>query len=450
MTHNGRFRNPFEFDRALIEPVFYMMDKGFRVDQRLKERLRAEHQGQWDRYQQQLNVVAGQPLNVSSPPQMKRFFYEELKLPIRRKNKTPTLDEDAIRALLAIAEDSLKSAKTEATRYRWTRAFLALTLVLKIRAVRKAKESYLDVAIDPDGRMRTLLKIGGTETARLTASKTLWDTGCNLQTVPRPLRKMFIADEGMEIAEFDLNRGESWAYAHLSLDPELMRIHREMGDFHSETAAAISSAFEAKPLPLEWILEHKNGKGYKIRYLGKKVNHSSAYRMGPYRGAEVVNEEADDTGITVTVAQVRQAQALWHQKYPGVKSYWWPSIDEQMERDRTMTTPYGRQRTFFGWWSDQLLKEATAYVPQSTSADYLNLGMLTTFHKRVQKGMFELLHNNHDSIVIQYDYKLRDEVIPQVIEDLTSTLVIHDNEFSIPVEASYGPSWGELTEWENE
>lgn len=448
MTHNGLFRNPFEFDLALQEPVFYMMRRGFKVDQRLKAKLGAEYQGQWEKFQQNLDVVAGQHLNVSSPKQMKEFFYGELKLPVRRKNNSPTLDEDACRALLAISEEQMKKAKTEATKYRWTRAFLGLTLVLKIRGVRKRKESYLDVALDPDGRMRTLLRVGGTETGRLTASKTLWGTGCNLQTIPRELRKMFIADDGMEIAEFDLNRGESWVYAHLSGDPELIRIHTSMGDFHSETASAISVAFGGMLSVDEVIRLYKSGDygGYKLRFLGKKVNHASAYRMGPFRGAEVINEESDDTGITITVSQMKMAQQLWQNKYAGIKD-WWASIDEKLSEDRTLVTPFGRRRTFYGWWSDQLLKEATAFVPQSTSVDYLNIGMLKTFRKRVEKGMFELLHQNHDSIVIQYPRALRDEVLGTVIEDLTNKIQIGDYEFSIPIEASYGPSWGELTEW---
>jgi DNA polymerase-1 len=448
MTHNGLFRNPFEFDRALQEPVFYMMRRGFRVDVGMKARLQAEYQGQWEKHQKNLDIIAGGTLNVSSPKQMKDFFYGELKLPPRRKDGSLTLDEDACRALLAIAENNMREAKTDAARYKWQRAFLGLTLVLKIRGVRKRKESYLDVALDPDGRMRTLLRVGGAETGRLTASKTLWDTGCNLQTIPVELRKMFIADDDMEIGEFDLNRGESWVYAHLSGDPELIRIHTSMGDFHSETASAISVTFGGVLSVEEVIKLYKSGDylGYKIRFVGKKVNHASAYRMGPFRGAEVINEESDDTGITITVAQMKMAQALWQNKYAGIKD-WWAWIDNKMNEDRTLETPYGRKRTFFGWYSDQLLKEATAYVPQSTSADYLNIGMLKTFRKRVQKGMFELLHNNHDSIVIQYPRALRDEVLGQVIEDLTSTVRVRDYQFSIPIEAKYGPSWGELTEW---
>jgi DNA polymerase I len=448
MTHNGLFRNPFEFDMALQEPVFHMMRRGFKVDQKLKHRLRAEYSGQWESLQKNLDVVAGGPLNTSSPPQMQSFVYGTLGLPVRKKKGRPTCDEDALRALLGIAEDKMRTVKQEDAKYRWTRAYLGLTIILKIRAIRKRKESYLDISLDNDGRMKTLLRVGGTETGRFSASKTLWDTGCNLQTIPRELRKMFVADDGYEIAEFDLNRGESWIYAHLSEDPELMRIHQTMGDFHAETASAISIAFGQRH-DVETVLElyHSGDNyGYKIRFLGKKVNHSSAYQMGPFRGAEVINEESDDTGITVTVAQVRKAQELWMSKYPGIKN-WWSDIEKQLRENRTLLTPYGRKRTFFGWWSDQLLKEATAYVPQSTSVDYLNLGMLRTYKKRVQKGMFDLLHQNHDSIVIQYPYSRREEVIPTVIEDLTSTLHVGDHEISIPVEASYGPSWGELKEW---
>lgn len=444
------YPNPMAFDMAVASgPVFAMMRRGIRIDEGRRRRMLAEYQNRWEAAQEKLNTVVGKPLNANSPKQVKHWLYKELGLPTRRKQGSVTANEDALRALMAICEDKVRTLKTYEAKERWLRGYLSIRFLLDIRGLRKRIGSYLDIAIDEDGRIRSTLSVGGTETGRFSSSKTLWGTGCNLQTIPRELRLMFVADDGYELAEFDLNRGESWVYAHLSNDPELLRIHTSFGDFHSETASAISIAFGDDHYSVEDVIRlYKDGDkfGYKLRYLGKKVNHASAYQMGPFRGAEVVNSESDDTGITVTVGQMRTAQDLWRQKYIRMPE-WWGGIESQLNDDRTLQTPYGRRRTFFGWWGDHLFKEATAYVPQSTSVDYLNLGMLKVYNDLDKTGLVQLLHQNHDSIVIQYKERLRDEVLGEVRSRLESTLRIGDHEFVIPVEGSYGHSWGELVDW---
>lgn len=445
----------YEFDMALQRPVFYMMRRGIRVDPALrKERAEKAHED-WQRDQKNLNTLATWPVNVLSTggkrPDMRRLLYEELNLPVRRKKKKVTTDEDAIRSLMAYTADKHGKLVQEEAKARWLRAYLCLRLVLNVRGVRKKLSGYLECPLDNDGRARCTMSVGGTETMRFSHSKTLWDTGLNLATVPHEERTWFIADDGYELAEFDLNRGESWVYTYLSLDPELMRIHNGGLDFHSETAAIIQSAFARdgqetlSPDEIRRLNKQGDSFAYRIRYLGKKVNHASAYRMGPFRAAQVVNEESDETNITVVASQMEKAQKLWRQKYPGIKS-WWDEIDIAVENHRELWTPWGRHRQFFGYMSDHLKKEATAYVPQSTSVDYLNHGMLRVYDDLVAKGAFglELLHQNHDSILVQYPIQHRTEVFPEIISRLESTPVtINGFEVTIPVEGMYGQNWGD-------
>lgn len=459
------YKTPFDFDMALQEPVFYMMHTGINVDLEEKNRLEAEYQSRWAQEQVRLDSLVGHDLNVNSPKQVCSWLYDELGLPIRRNSEgNPTSEEAALRSLLAICRDTADKRKTPAGKRKWVEGFISIMLILKVRGVRKRLSSYLsDVdskgkpapKVDTDGRIRTHISVGGTETARFSHSKTLWGTGVNLATVPHELRSMYIASPGKELAELDLNRGESWIYAFLSEDPELMRIHTEGGDFHAETAAAISLAF-GEPLSVEWIVENKgkDEKAYKIRFLGKKTNHASSYRMGPFKGAETVNEESDDTNITVTVGQFKKMQRLWIRKYIGIKG-WWDAIERQLNDDRTLITPFGRVRTFYERWGDELFKEATAHVPQSTSVDYLNVGMLRVYKELVKKGFcgLRLLHQNHDSILIEYDEGKADEVIPEVMERMTSTVRVKGvsgeiHEITIPIEPQIGQNWGDLELWQ--
>jgi DNA polymerase I-like protein with 3'-5' exonuclease and polymerase domains len=442
---------------AVQLPVFHMERTGIRINLDERKRLKEQYQSEWDEAQMKLNGLAGGELNVNSPKQMKDFLYRDLKLPVRKSHGRVTADESALRALLGFSEDKMQNMKTKTGRMKYVRCALAIKQILRIRAKRKRLSSYLNIDIDDDGRMRTLLCVGGTETGRFSSSKTSWGTGCNLQTIPRELRTMFIPDDGFELAEFDLNRGESWIYSHISEDPLMMKIHLDGDDFHAITAAAISEAFGEHRSSKEIIEGYANDEAwaYKLRYLGKRFNHASSYRMGPFRATEVINGAADDTGITIVVSQAKRAQSLWKQIYFGMGG-WWDWIERELNKTRSMTTPYGRKREFHDFWSTELFKQATASVPQSTSVDYLNCGMLGVYHNLVVPEVcgINLLHQNHDSILVQYPVERRNEAIPLIQQELTKysvkikghrTGTVYD--VKIPVEASFGLNWRELATW---
>ncbi len=451
------YETPFDFDMALQEPVFYMMNTGLLVDLEQKNEFSIEYNARWKEHQAKLNAVVGWDLNVNSvSPQggkVGEWLYGQLGLPERRFDNRITTRETALRSLLAYCEQRLREVKTQSAKDKYVRGYISIMLILKVRGVRKRISSYINAKVDNDLRMRTSISVGGTETGRFSHSKTLWGTGCNLATVPRELRSMFIASEGKELAEFDLNRGESWVYAHLSEDPELMRIHTSGGDFHAETAVAIASAFGEYIRDWEeWSEKVGPDKAYKMRFCGKKTNHASAYREGAFNGAAEFNKEAEDTGITCTVGQFKKALSLWNRKYIRMQT-WWDLIEIQLDQDRTLETPYGRNRIFYAQWGDELFKEATAYVPQSTSVDYLNRGMLEAWQRLVKPGYHGLTlnHQQHDSIVVEYDEGKRDEVIPAVIECIESVVDVNGYEITIPVEVKYGQRWEKgMEKWKAE
>ncbi len=451
------FSNPHEFDLLMLEPVHEMMHTGMLVDQKEKKELQFKALERWHEAQGKLDLVVGQTLNVESKKWVPYYLYETLELPKKTFRKKITTREEALRSLMSDCKNKIDTLKSDSAKERWIRGYLSCYYILKVRGVRKEISSYLGLQIDkgvlkgpvpfedPDGRLRGTISVGGAETARFTHSKTLWGTGVNQATVPDRNRTMYIADDGMEMAQFDMQRGESWIYAHLSEDPEMLRIHTEGLDFHSETAAAISIAI-GEPLDLQWILDNKEGASKKIRFVGKKQNHSNSYRVGPKTAADAVNEEAEETGVTITLSQSKAAQTLWHLKYTRIKTNWWPEIERQLGEDRTLRTPYGRIHQFHDAWGEGLFKAATAYVPQSTSVDYINRGLLKTYHLFQKLGAWDLkiLTQTHDSILVQYKIEHRDEAIQSISEALTSSLTIKNRTFSIPIEASYGQSWGTL------
>jgi hypothetical protein len=53
------FKNPYEFDMALLEPVWYMMRRGVKIDKKKKLEFSGEYKSRWDKFQKDLNYVAG-------------------------------------------------------------------------------------------------------------------------------------------------------------------------------------------------------------------------------------------------------------------------------------------------------------------------------------------------------------------------------------------------------
>ena len=445
------YDNPFAFDMALLAPITSMMTNGINIDIDKKNEFSAEYTSRWRHRQEKLDAILGYNLNVNSPKQVAECLYGDLGLPERRYKGKVTTGEPSLRSLLALCESKAKKSSPQ-SRLKWLRGYLTLMELLKIRSLRKRLSSYINTRIDNDGHMRCTISIGGTETGRFSHSKTLWGTGCNLATVPRELRSMFIADRGKEIAELDLNRGESWIYSHLASDPEMMAIYQEGRDFHIETACAISTAFGNLIRLEDWPeLEREHPEhAYKLRFIGKKTNHATTYKEGPFTGAAGVNKEADDTGITCTAAQFKDAQRLWLRKYVRIP-VWWKELEGELGESRTLETTFGRIRTFYGHWGEELFREATAYKPQSTSVDYINLALLNVWHNIVvpdRRWKLQLLHQNHDSILIQYEEEFRDEVLSTLIDHMTYEIEVNNYKIVIPIKAQVGHSWGELSDWE--
>lgn len=117
-------------------------------------------------------------LNLASNNQMKRFLYEELKLPIKyhRKTRKVTTDKDTLH-LLAIQTGNE-----------------ALNQVVKMREIQRFINQVLDTKLDAENRIHCHTKLGGTNGTRVSTAKSILDSGTNLQNLPRqgPGRSFFL------------------------------------------------------------------------------------------------------------------------------------------------------------------------------------------------------------------------------------------------------------------
>jgi DNA polymerase I len=255
-----------------------------------------------------------------------------------------------------------------------------------------------------------------------------------------PLRSMFIAPKDHYLVEFDLSQAETWIVAYLADEPRMKQsLHH--GDIHTDTAAAIYNTPTTEITPIQ-------------RYLGKKGNHQLSYGSTHYMLARSINHESDEPPyITISIPESKVIYDGWHEIY--LIKDWWDDIQDELSKfNRTLTTPYGRKRTFFQSWGKELFKEAYAYKPQSTVADHTNGavqkelgiegGVREIYKRLVTKGTIRLVNQSHDSIIAEVHKSIYTNIIGQVTNLLRRPLVINGEEFTIPVDCKYGDRWGEL------
>lgn len=259
-------------------------------------------------------------------------------------------------------------------------------------------------------------------------------------------RSMFIAPKDKYLLQVDLSQAESWVVAYEAKD-ENMKHALKNGIIH-ETAVVI--IFD---IPIEQV----DKKGTQ-RYLGKRINHGSAYGMKEQRQAEIINKDADQPPyLTVTVPQVKSYQDKWHSHFWRVRE-WHGEIREKLRLDRTLITTYGRKRVFYGQIpigeSGEFWKEAYAYKPQSTVADHFTglvhselqiPGGMKEIWKQVCNDEIKMINMSHDSLILEVPKQNVREISEQCKSLLERPLIINGEQFTIPVDAEYGERNGE---WE--
>ena len=177
-----------------------------------------------------------------------------------------------------------------------------------------------------------------------------------------------------------------------------------------------------------------------IRHKGKiSITGNSNYMGTAWTAAQSLK-------VPITVMEEFQARyckgsASIDPAYPGIPRYWqW--IAQEIQTNYKLVTPFGRQRHFFGRPDDDAtIREAIAFLPQSTTADRTNLVLW-----RVWKHMPEvqLLAQTYDSITFQYPEELDEDSIIRRALDLLRVEFNHPGgrRYSVPGEAKIGWNWG--------
>ena len=122
-----------------------------------------------------------------------------------------------------------------------------------------------------------------------------------------PIRSMIVAPPGKVLLAFDLSQAETWVVAY-SANEASMKDALTNGDIHTNTAVAL---FDKAVLDIS----------KEERYIGKRCNHALSYRMSPEMMAMVINKDARDSGVSVSLLQAKHYYNRWHERY-RIKEWW--------------------------------------------------------------------------------------------------------------------------------
>ena len=420
--------------RDMIQPLLFMGALGIKCNKETRLMAAQALEREIEEREMQLWRMAGKQLNSNSSKQMQAYFYDEKGLIAYKNRKTGsiTCDETAMKKIAAKGYDEA-------------------ILILKIRELIKLKSTYMEMTLDLDDRIRSSFNPVGTKTGRLSSSKTIFNTGGNIQNLPPAYKKYLIADTGYYMINCDLSQAENRIVANIAPDFSMLEAFETGVDVHSLTGSKLCdlSPQEVKEQYDKW---EKSGENKEFcaqigncnkpwRFWGKQANHALNYGLGPNKFAE---------RLEIPVADAKMIIEKYHRGYPGVHEYHAWIQNDLRKNNMTLVNCMGRKRRFFGRWGPDLFQEAYAQIPQSTVADIINSrGILPMYRDKAVFGSAELLDQVHDSIVFQVPVECGWLTGAVMLLSLQKLLVQPVSwrlkEFTIPADFQMGLNMGKMS-----
>ncbi|ENV13600.1 DNA polymerase I [Acinetobacter schindleri NIPH 900] len=383
-----------------------MEENGIQLDLAFLDQLGCDFAETMKNLEQQIEEMAGESFNVSSPKQVGEILFD--KLGLKGGKKTTTGQYSTSESILEKLEHPIAE------------------LILNYRGLSKLKSTYTDglckQANNNTHRVHTSYHQALTATGRLSS------TDPNLQNIPireeigRQIRKAFVAPEGRILLAADYSQIELRLMAHLSQDDALVDAFIHGQDVHRRTAA------EVLGIALEDVTNDQ-------RRQAKAVNFGLLYGMSEF-------------GLTRQLGFTRQES----QEY--IKQYFhrYPGIYEYMQRTRQVALEQGFVETILGrrlYTPDidarnmmirKAAERAAINAPlQGSAADIIKMAMIEV-DKMLPKDQAKMLLQVHDELVFEVDETIADELAPKLAEVMQSVVQI-----SVPllVEVGKGKNWDE-------
>jgi len=417
----------YTYVHSLLNPLMDMQCKGFKLDLTRMEELKVEFLTLLEALQLKIDKAAGHEVNPNSAAQVKKLLYQEMGLPpiYKRGTSSITTNKEALEKLQSKTDNEVLR---DILQYRKISDRLS---VLKTKTLKGRMHTSYNVAASIETAnthkvSSQLQVVSAPVTGRLSSSSDVLGYGTNLQNITPKMRCIFIPDTGYKLLSLDLSQAEARVMAYVANETEMIAMFERGESIHMFVASKVFN------ISMDEVV-----KGSREYDLAKRLVHGTNYGM--------------EAGTFSAYAEVSYLEAvkyldLYNRAFPAIKRYH-NKIEKIITtwRPPKLTTPVGRQRVFYGRPSKKAVKEALAYIPQSTIADILNLcGIVRLpflFLKR--KIDAQVLLQVHDEVVLQF--RESEDVILKAVEDAFDySIQINGKTLKIPYEVNIGDTWEQL------
>ena len=135
--------------------------------------------------------------------------------------------------------------------------------------------------------------------------------------------------------------------------------------------------------------------------------------------------------LKCSVYEAEQFQKKWFALHPGIAT-WHERIEHDLMHTRQVTNKFGFRRFYFDR-IDTIIKEAVAWIGQSTTACTTNAALIAVEEQEelVKDLDIQFLLQVHDELVFQYPIQYRDKVLT-AIRPLIHITIPYDDPLIIP------------------
>ena len=267
-----------------------------------------------------------------------------------------------------------------------------------------------------NGRIYPSFLLHGTVTGRLSSRNP------NIQNVPRGsiIRRLYVSGPGKIFVQADFKQAELRVVCGLSQDTYLHDVFADVTrDIHGEVATRFYGP--------NWTKEQRvRAKAivFGIIYGREAYSLAAEYHMSGNEAQNYINQ--------------------FFRLIPNVVE-WIDNLEKQVLEGHDLVSPFGRHRRFWlitNMNRKSILKEARAFLPQSTASDLT----LESANRLAEQGYSEYLRFPvHDSLVLE----VPEDEVQEVIQATRNTMEevgheLFDGYVEFPVDVSTGTNWGDL------
>lgn len=383
------------------EHVMQMEEHGVLIDGEYRTELGHTIREELDRIEMQIQEFTWDGFNPNATRQVaKALFADDWCALIPPKGTRKTQDGN-----YSTAKDVLAALSGEHP---------LVDLLISWRMLKKLESSYVSNLLSfvyPDGRVRTVIRIIGTVTGRLSS------TDPALMTLPKPnpkkpsIRNLVKPEAGNKLLEADYSQGELRVAAALSGEPAWVDAFNRGVDLHAGTMVKVGLG------TLDDAIAEMGGdveKGEQLFEDKRKKAKNTAF--GTLYGME---EKLLAKMFQWPVSQARQFLNDYWSAYPTLKR-WVNSVRQEAWESGELRSPFGRVRRYGLITQDlkhSIGNEASNYLPQTILSDCTLTSMMDLMDEMTEAGLRPYVHAiifMHDSILLE----VREDLVTDVAHRL--------------------------------